>query len=148
MYEGGIKVPACFVWINKIKPFTESDNLALTMDIFPTLCEIAGVHTETQTDGISLLGSLMRNPQITDDRTVYFMRREGGEYGGMSYYAARNSQFKLVQNTPFEPLQLFNIKNDPLEQAPIQNNADEFNKLKNNLSQHIRKSGAVPWQKE
>src|SRR5690606_17055850 len=23
MYEGGIKVPACFVWINKIKPFTE-----------------------------------------------------------------------------------------------------------------------------
>lgn len=147
MYEGGIKVPACFVWEGRIRPGSESRNLGLTMDIFPSLCEIAGVKLYHKIDGISLLPSLMGKDQVTDNRVVYFMRREGGLYGGLCYYACRDGQFKLVQNTPFEPLQLFNIHNDPGEKVPLKDADTTFEKLKYDLSQHIREAGRVPWQK-
>jgi len=146
MYEGGIKVPTCFVWDEKIEPGTVCNNLGLTMDILPTLCDISGVAQDNSIDGISLLKSLMGKPQDTDNRTVYFMRREGGSYAGMCYYAARQGKFKLMQNTPFEPLQLFNIAFDPSEKMPVDVNSKEFKDLQYNLSQHIRKSGFIPWQ--
>jgi arylsulfatase A-like enzyme len=74
------------------------------------------------------------------------MRREGGNYGGLCYYAIRDEDYKLVQNTPFEPMQLFNIKEDPLEQQPLDQNPKKFRELQNKLSQHIRASGKIPWQ--
>lgn len=148
MYEGGIKAPTCFVWKEKIKPGTKCNNLGLTMDIFPTLCEITGVEINHEIDGMSLYRSLLGKDQVTDNRVVYFMRREGGKYGGLCYYAARQGQYKLVQNTPFEPMQLFNIVSDPYEEFPLDENMEQFRELKYSLSQHIRKSGAIPWQKE
>src|SRR5665811_405093 len=99
-YEGGIKVPTCFVWREKIKQGSSTDNLGLTMDIFPTLCEITGIQLYHEIDGISLYRSLLEKDQVTNNRVVYFMRREGGVYGGQCYYAARYGQYKLVQNTP------------------------------------------------
>lgn len=147
MYEGGIKVPTCVVWPNKTEPGTICDNLGLTMDLFATLCEIAGIEIDYEIDGISLYPSILGKEQTTDDRTVYFMRREGGEYGGLCYYAARRGKYKLLQNTPYEPLQLFDIVADPYEKEPLDENSEEFRELKNSLSQHIRKAGAIPWQR-
>jgi hypothetical protein len=54
----------------------------------------------------------------------------------------------LVKNSPFEEFQLFNIKEDPLETIPLDDNPKEFHKLRYQLSQHIRKAGAIPWQKK
>jgi len=147
MYEGGIKVPTCFVWKEKIKNKSFCDNLGLTMDIYPTLCEIAGVPAEHPIDGISLYRSLLGKDQVTDSRAVYFMRREGGRYSGLCYYAVRQGQYKLVQNTPFEPMQLFNLDTDPREQIPLDSNYDKFKDLRYKLSQHILRAGGVPWQK-
>lgn len=146
MYEGGIKVPAVFVWPDIIQPGTVTDNLGLTMDIFVTLCEITGVSPVHQPDGISLLPVISGKTQATDDRTIYFMRREGGNYNGMCYYAARKGNLKLVQNTPFEPIQWFDMAKDPLEQSPLKGNSPECKQLQNDLAQHIRRSGTIPWQ--
>jgi len=44
-WEGGIRVPTCVAWPGKIKPGT-SDKLGMTMDLYPTLCAIAGVKIE------------------------------------------------------------------------------------------------------
>jgi len=147
MYEGGIKVPTCFVWNGKIKSGTSTENLGLTMDIFPTLCEVAGVSLYHKIDGISLYRTLQGKDQVTDNRTVYFMRREGGRYGGLCYYAARQGNYKLVQNTPFEPLQLFNLETDPGEQIPLSTNSSKLKDLQFKLSQHIREAGKIKWQK-
>lgn len=147
MYEGGIKVPTCFVWQEIIKQGAICNNLALTMDIFPTLCEIAGIEIPDDINGISLYRSLQDKYQVTDNRVVYFMRREGGFYGGLCYYAARQGQYKLLQNTSFEPLQLFNLKTDPWERIPLEKNSDKYKNLKYKLSQHIREAGKIPWQK-
>lgn len=147
MYEGGIKVPTCFVWPGKVLQGSNTNLLGLTMDLFPTLCEVAGIPIEHDIDGISLLPGLLGEEQETNDRIVFFMRREGGPYNGLCYYAVRNDQFKLIQNTPFEPLQLFDMIEDPLETNPLPDDHPAFNQLRNALTQHIRRSGAIPWQK-
>ncbi len=147
MYEGGIKVPTCFVWKEAIKAGTVCDNLALTMDILPTLCEITNSKIPENINGISLLRSLYEQDQVTDNRAVYFMRREGGFYGGLCYYAVRQGQYKLVQNTPYEPIQLFNLRTDPGEHIPLSENSDKYRDLKYRLSQHIREAGKISWLK-
>jgi len=147
-YEGGIKVPTCIVWNGVLKKGVD-DKLTLTMDFFPTICSIAGIKVKHTIDGIDLMpGILGKSTGEEDNRIVFFMRREGGNYGGLCYYAVRKGEFKLLQNTPFENYQLFNIVADPLEKNPLDINLPQFKELKSALSQHIRIAGAIPWEKQ
>lgn len=147
MYEGGIKVPGGIYWKNKIKPAVNSDFVML-FDWFPTICELAGVKNEMKTDGISIFPILKGINQITDQRTVFWMRREGNlNYGGHIYFAVRNGDFKLLQNTPWESRQLFNIKKDEFEENPLGSDSPFYKQLVFMLMEHIRKTGAIPWKK-
>lgn len=147
MYEGGIKVPFCASWPGKIKPGSRSDRVALTMDLFPTICEAAGAAIAHEIDGRSILPTLLGESQPVEDRVLFWVRREGGGYGGRAYYAARWGNFKLVQNSPFEPLELFNLKDDPQEQSPLDKKHKAYQKLFGALRNHIIEAGAVPWEK-
>jgi arylsulfatase A-like enzyme len=147
MYEGGIRVPMCAVWPGRIKPGTRSERVGLTMDLFPTICEAAGASITHQIDGRSILPTLLGKRQPQEDRFLFWVRREGGHYGGRAYYAARYGDYKLVQNSPFEPMQLFNLKDDPQEQNPLSSRNRIYQKLFGALGNHIIEAGAVPWEK-
>jgi arylsulfatase A-like enzyme len=147
MYEGGIRVPMCAVWPSKIKAGSRGDRVALTMDLFPTICEAAGTAVDYEIDGCSILPALLGKSRPAEDRFLFWVRREGGGYGGRAYYAARYGDFKLVQNSPFEPLQLYNLKDDPKEQNPLDRRNPMYNKLFTALRNHIIEAGAVPWEK-
>lgn len=145
MYEGGLRVPAAISWPGKIKPET-NDNMVILMDLFPTLCEIGEAAVPEKIDGISVLPILQGENQTTDNRTVFFMRREGFRYNGLAYYAVRKGDHKLVQNTPYEPFQFFNIAEDIAEQNPLPEDCDPCRQMKKELEHHINKSGAIPWK--
>lgn len=148
MYEGGIKVPAAIMWKDHFKSREIKDNLVVLMDLFPTICDIAGIKIKHHVDGMSVLPLLEGKPQVTDNRTIYFMRREGNmHYGGMIYYAARYKQYKILQNTPWEKMQFFNIKEDPYEQHPLKKECPAYQDLFMKLTEHIRLSGSIPWEK-
>jgi len=147
MYEGGIREPMCAVWPGKIAPGSRSNRLAMTMDIFPTACELAGVEIRQEIDGVSFAPTLLGKNQPETDRFLFWVRREGGRYGGRAYYAARHGDFKLVQNSPFEPLELYNLSDDPKEEKPLEKKHPMYRKLFTALQGHVSKSGAVPWQK-
>jgi arylsulfatase A-like enzyme len=148
MYEGGLRVPMCAVWPQRIQAGTRGDRIALTMDLFPTVCEAAGVKVEHEIDGRSILPTLTGTAQPQEDRVLFWVRREGGpQYGGRAYYAARQGDFKLLQNSPFEPMELYNLKDDPKEQKPLGRKHPMYNKLFAALQSHITQAGAVPWQK-
>ncbi len=147
MYEGGIRVPMCAVWPNRISPASQSNRVALTMDLFPTICEAADADIAQKIDGRSILPTLLGKDQPAEDRFLFWVRREGGNYGGRAYYAARYGDYKLVQNSPFEPLQLYNLKDDPQEQHPLDKKHRMYRKLFTALRNHIIEAGAVPWQK-
>ena len=53
----------------------------------------------------------------------------------------------LLQNHPFEPMQLVNLEKDPAEENPMPPNTKVGNELIQILMQHIQKSGSIPWQK-
>lgn len=149
MFEGGIRIPFYAVWKGKITPGSTSNNVGMLMDLLPTFCEIANKKITPPIDGISILPTLLGNPQITDDRPLFWVRREGWHYGGQAYYAARYKGHKILQNSAHEPLQYFNIAEDFLEKIPLQviNEDTIYKDLRKKLEQHIQKTGAIPWQK-
>jgi arylsulfatase A-like enzyme len=147
MYEGGIREPMCAVWPGRIQPGTRSDRVALTMNLYPTICEAAGAKIAHQIDGRSILPTLLGKSQPDEDRFLFWVRREGGGYGGRAYYAARYGDYKLLQNSPYEPMELYNLKDDPQEQKPLGRKDKMYQKLFTALRNHIIEAGAVPWQK-
>jgi len=148
MYEGGIRVPMCAVWPGRIAPGSRSDRVALTMDLFPTVCEACDAGFDHAIDGRSILPTLLGERQPEQDRFLIWVRREGGtRYGGQVYYAVRHGDWKLVQNSPFELLQLYNLKDDPEEKIPLGKRHKEYRRLFAALQNHVNESGTVPWQR-
>ncbi len=147
MYEGGIREPMCAVWPGRIESGSRSSRVALTMDLYPTICDAAGADITHKIDGRSILPTLLGRDQPEEDRFLFWVRREGGRYGGRAYYAARYGDYKLVQNSPFEPLELYNLKDDPQEQNPLGKKHKMYQRLFAALRNHIIEAGAVPWEK-
>ena len=147
-WEGGIRVPTCAVWPGNITP-GQTDALGITMDLLPTFCKIAGVKINHEIDGHDLSSVLLDGHNGKPDRTLIWVRREGGgNYQGRAYYAIRRGPWKLLQNSPFEPMQLFNIDQDLQEKSPISSNKKIVQNLKRSLMDHIQRSGKIPWQKQ
>ena len=148
MYEGGIRVPFFASWKGKIAAGSTSDNVGMLMDLLPTFCKVAEKEVTHAIDGISLLPTLLGEEQVTDDRHLFWVRREGWDYGGQAYYAARYKGYKILQNSAYEPLEFFNIEEDELEKTPLNSEDSKvYRKLRMALQEHIKKSGAIPWQK-
>jgi arylsulfatase A-like enzyme len=147
VYEGGIRVPMCAAWPGRIRGGARTEQVALSMDLMPTLCNAAGAQIPSAVDGASLLPVLTGKAERSPDRTLFFVRREGGpKYQGKTIHAVRRGDWKLVHNSPFEPMQLFNLSADPLETTDLSaRNRDVFNELGTALRAHIRRAGAVPW---
>lgn len=161
MYEGGLRVPAVVTWPARISHGAVSGQINLSMDLFPTLLDVAGLAPEGTVNGRSFLATLLQEQASPDrhvtpdeqapqqERPLYFTRREGGTtYGGQSIYALRQGDWKLLQNSPYEPMELYNLKNDPREKTNVIEEYPEiYHKLNSLLMLHIQKGGRVPWQR-
>jgi len=148
MYEGGIRVPMCARWPGKIRAGSKSGRITLTMDILPTVCDIAGVKVDVPIDGVSFSRELLGKVKNEPARDVFFIRREGGNrYQGLTISAVRRGDWKLLQNSPFAPFELYNLAEDPAEQNDLaKKNRKVFNALSSALRVQTQRGGAVPWQ--
>ena len=149
MYEGGLRVPTIAVWPDMIDAGTQTDRIGMTMDLYPTICDVAKADFDHTIDGISLLPTFLGKSQSTDDRDLFFHRREGGNrYAGLTINAIRRGKWKLLQNSPFAPLELYDLANDPLEENNLARKAPKvFNELSAALRIQVQRGGAVRWQR-
>lgn len=147
-YDGGLRVPFLLRWPAQVRPGSQSDYAGLVFDLFPTFLELAGRTPGPDLDAISL-APILKGGVITKPRELYFIRREGGlRYAGKSYHALIRGEWKLLQNDPFSPFELYNLHADPREQNNLANaNRAIRDDLISSLRAHIQRGGATPWQK-
>lgn len=151
VYEGGLKVPTCVASYgsNLIKPGSSTEFQAMTMDLFPTICELAGAKIKHPIEGRSILPTLLGKKQERLRDQSFFTRREGGtRYQGKTIDAVIRGPWKLLQNSPYGPFELFNLATDPKEATDLsQKNRAKYNELSAALRKQLQREGAVPWQK-
>jgi arylsulfatase A-like enzyme len=84
-------------------------------DILPTYCDLAGIEPPEDTDGVSLVPTLLGKPD--EQKAHRYLYWEFFERGGKR--AARWGKWKAVQNNvhkaPDGPIELYNLEDDPEE---------------------------------
>ncbi|MFM8702319.1 MAG: sulfatase [Planctomycetia bacterium] len=120
LYEGGIRVPLVVASPGLAKPGTQCDFPVSSIDIYPTLLELAGVERPAgQTlDGVSLVptfrgGALQARPRLFWHFPCYVGRATPSS-------AVREGDFKLIEF--FEDgghVELYNLRDDPYEQRDL-----------------------------
>lgn len=148
-YDGGLRVPFAARWPGVVAPGSRSSYAGLTFDVAATFLEAAGVARPADFDAVSLLPILRGAPPPAESRDLYFVRREGGPaYGGKSYEALVRGDWKLMQNSPYAPLELYNLKDDPREEKNLIKQQPKIaRELETALRAHIQRGGATPWQR-
>ncbi len=116
-YEGGVRVPLIVSWPGVTKPGSVSDAPVITMDLFPTIVEMAGLPTNasrTALDGVSIAALLRGATKPTRD-TMFWHYPHHQHYqlgGAMPYAAIRSGDFKLVEFFNDMHVELYNIRAD------------------------------------
>jgi arylsulfatase A-like enzyme len=147
-YDGGLRVPFAVRWPGTIAAGSRSDYAGLSFDATATFLAVAGAPRMADDDAVSLLPILRGETPAAEVRDLYFVRREGGPaYGGKSYEALIRGDWKLMQNSPYEPLELYNLKDDPQELTNVIKQQPKIARdLEVALRAHIQRGGATPWQ--
>ena len=142
-YEGGIRVPTVARWPGKIAPGSRSEIVALSMDLYPTALEAAGLPPRDDLDGVSILPVLLGTKETLPARDVFFSRlMPPGRI-----HAIRRGQYKLLRPWPDQPLELYDLKADPLETTDLSKTRPElFAELKSALDSHIGRFADVPYR--
>lgn len=117
LYEGGIRIPLIVRWPGRIKADSTSQLPVAFWDLLPTLCELAGIESPKEVDGVSIAPTLLgKNGQ----RVHEFLYWEFPSYGGQQ--AVRAGKWKAVrQNLNKGPsaIELYDLETDPSEKRNV-----------------------------
>ena len=131
LYEGGIREPMIAWWPEKIKPGQTSDHISAFWDFLPTACDVAGIETPKNIDGISFSPELLGKKQA-EHKAMYW---EFSSLGGKQ--ALRKGKWKLVKLDVLDPdktrVELYDLETDRSEQNDVSEKypeiLDEMKKL-------------------
>ena len=115
LFEGGIKVPFYMTWPNGIKGGQVYNEPIISLDLFPTLLNMAGgdAAKEKQLEGKDLL-PYINNEIKNKPHEIMFWRSVGG-----FEYAVRKGNYKLYKSAYKNKTLLFNLAKDSLERYDI-----------------------------
>ena len=140
-YEQSNRIPLLFVAPGIAQKGAATSQLAETVDIYPTLAELAGLPKPDgpqPMDGKSLL-PVLKNPKKSIGDHVYHCFPRRNKMGR----AIRTQRFRLVQwynmkNPTLEPeYELYDYQSDPMERVNIASSKPQaFNRLLNILKKH------------
>ena len=107
-YEGGIRVPFIVRWPGKIKAGTVSEHLGYFPDVMPTLAEIANAKPRKDTDGISILPTLLGSKTVgrkqSNHEYLYWENKKS--------VALRMNDWKAIRPNKNMPFELYDLSKD------------------------------------
>lgn len=112
IYEGGIRVPFIVRWPGVVRPGTVSSVPVCSVDVFPTLVEIAGGDpSRYKVDGLSLVPLLKGDP-FPQDRPLFWHYPHYGNQGGAPSAAIRKGPWKLIHWYEDDRWELYHLVDD------------------------------------
>ena len=120
VHEGGIRVPMIASWPGKIKTGSQSDHISAFYDMMPTFGDLVGVSIPSNTDGISLVPTLMGKKTQKKHDYLYW---EFPAYKGQQ--AVRMGKWKAIRRDIYEgnlAIELYDLESDIQE---LNNVADQ-----------------------
>ena len=122
-YEGGIRIPMIYKWPGKILTGVLNNSVVSTMDIYPTLAELAGIKLKDKNslDGTSISKLLLGKKQNLADRPLFWHSPESRPYstGDTSFSAIRLGSYKLIDFYDEKKMELYNIETDLAEKENL-----------------------------
>ncbi len=129
IYEDGIRVPLLIAGAGVATPGRMVDGLAQSVDLYPTILELAGVEPRsavppgTRIDGISLMPYVVTGAKNGSARRfAYSEQFHGGDYRDRFARAIRDERFKLIERSPDlerPERELFDLRADPFERTNL-----------------------------
>lgn len=118
LYEGGLRIPLLVRWPSGTKPGTEIATPVSTLDLFPTLVEMAGISLPPQagTDGVSI-APLLQGGQ-PPSRDTFFWHNPAprpASTGDWFSSAIRQGDLKLLDFPTENRVELYDLAADPGE---------------------------------
>lgn len=120
LYEGGIRVPYIFWWPGKIKPATTCEEPITSVDLYPTLLELAGAKAPAKQplDGSSYADLLLGAGRVSRTRKPLFwhfpgyLGAGGGTWRTTPVGVIRSGDWKLMEFFEDGHLELYNLRQD------------------------------------
>ena len=119
LYDGGIRVPLIVRWPGRIKPGTVVDSPAMSMDLFPTLLDMADLPTrpDQHVDGTSLTGAMTARTGAREALYWHFPHYHGS--GNRPGGAVRVGDLKLVEWFEDGSVELYDLSDDISERRDL-----------------------------
>jgi arylsulfatase A-like enzyme len=122
LYEGGIRVPYLFRWPGTIRPGSRSGEPILSVDLYPTLCELAGapVPEGQPLDGVSLRPILTEQVKSLGRDAVFwhfpgYLGSRMNQWRTTPVSVVRSGPLKLLHFLENGRLELYDLGDDPGE---------------------------------
>jgi arylsulfatase A-like enzyme len=108
LYEGGLRIPFAACWPGKIESGSHSDLLCYFPDILPTIAEVTGTKAPDDTDGLSILPTLLGEADRQEKHDYLYW-----EIG--NWIAIRQGAWRAVRPRGKTTWELYDLATDPSE---------------------------------
>lgn len=119
LYEGGVRVPYIFRWKGKIAPGTENTTPINSVDLYPTLLEIAGAEPphDYTLDGESYVALLTGTKQKLNRDAIFwhfpgYLGAGPGQWRTKPAGSVHAGDYKLIEFLEDGQQELYNLKDD------------------------------------
>ncbi len=112
LYEAGIRVPLIARWPGRIAAGSGTNHVSAFWDFLPTCCDLAGVTPPENIDGISLLPTLLGEPERQQKHPyLYWEFHEQGKKQAVRMGDWKAARLNAAKD-PNGPIELYNLKDD------------------------------------
>jgi len=140
MYEEGIRLPLIVRYPRLKRGQAKNSSLTGLIDIFPTICEAAGVPVPDSVEGNSLLG--LYEGRGRWDRDRIFASFVSPERHRLNIRCIRTDRYKLVHHLTTDEIELYDLEKDSYELTNLAGQK-QFARLQNQLAGEL-----LAWRKK